>query len=202
MTEPLWILGGGGHAKVVIATARAAGFTSIEIADDDPGRAGSELLGARVETTIMEVIQRPELLCVLAVGDNRTRHRLAATARCRFATLQHPSAIVHESVNLGAGTVVFAGSVIQPDSRLGAHVIVNTGASIDHDCVLEDAVHVAPGVRLAGNVTLRIGSFLGISAAVIPGKTLGAWSRVGAGGVVINDLADGVTAVGVPARPH
>src|SRR5262249_58040314 len=112
-----------------------------------------------------------------------------------------PTAWVHPSVTIGAGTVIFAGAVIQPDATIGAHVIVNTRASIDHDCVLGDFVHVAPGVGLAGNVTLEEGAFLGIGAAAVPGSRVGAWATVGAGGVVIQPIAAGVTAVGVPARP-
>ena len=78
--------------------------------------------------------------------------------------------------------------------------IVNTGASIDHDGVLGTAVHVAPGARLAGNVTLEDGVFVGIGAVIVPGRTIGAWTRVGAGAAVVHDLPANVTAIGVPAR--
>jgi sugar O-acyltransferase (sialic acid O-acetyltransferase NeuD family) len=200
--KALWVVGAGGHAKVVIATARAAGFDAIQIADDDEARWGSQLVGAPIVGPTRDVLDRADAIAVLAIGDNAARHRLGASARCSFATVVHPSAIVDPSVVLGPGTVVFAGVVIQIDSRLGAHVIVNTGASIDHDCVLGDAVHVAPGTRLAGNVTLGDGVFVGIGAAIIPGRTVGAWTQIGAGAAVTRDLPEHVTAVGVPARPR
>lgn len=196
----LWVLGAGGHAKVVVATARAAGFAAIEVADDDASVHGRDLLGARITATVADVIARPEATAVLAIGDNAARHRIAQTARCQFATVIHPSAIIDASVGVGPGTVVFAGTVIQPDTRLGAHVIVNTGASIDHDCELGDAVHVAPGARLAGTVRLGTGVFVGIGAVIIPGRSIGAWTRIGAGAAVIHDLPEGITAAGVPAR--
>ncbi len=202
MTEPLWILGAGGHAKVVIATARAAGFTSLQLADDDQARHGTELLGVAVTARLSDILERDNVRAVLAIGENATRHALARRARCRFITLVHPSAVVDPSVVLGLGTVVFAGSVIQPDTHLGAHVIINTAASVDHDCRLGDAVHVAPGVRLAGTVTLGEGVFVGIGAAIIPNRSVGAWSRIAAGACVIHDLAADVTAIGVPARPR
>jgi sugar O-acyltransferase (sialic acid O-acetyltransferase NeuD family) len=146
------------------------------------------------------VLLDPEAHAVLAIGDNRTRQRFADPARCRFATIVHPRAIVDPSVKLGPGTVVFAGAVIQPDTTLGAHVIVNTGASIDHDCWLDDFVHIAPGVRLAGNVSLDTGAFLGIGSVAIPGARVGEWTTVGAGAAVIQDVPADVVAAGVPAR--
>jgi acetyltransferase-like isoleucine patch superfamily enzyme len=60
--------------------------------------------------------------------------------------------------------------------------------------------HFAPGAQLAGNVYVEQGALLGIGACVIPGRRIGAWSVVGAGGVVIDDIPPYVTATGVPAR--
>ena len=199
--QRLVVIGSGGHAKVVIATAQAAGFTVTAIVDDDPATHGRAVLGIAVGGPTAAVLDDPEATAVLAIGSNRARAKLAAAARCAFATLVHPSAVVHASAMLAPGTVVFAGVVIQPDSVLGAHVIVNTGASIDHDCAIGDFVHVAPGVRLAGNVTLGQGAMMGIGSCAIPGVTVGAWTTVGAGASVVHDLPADVTAVGVPARP-
>jgi sugar O-acyltransferase (sialic acid O-acetyltransferase NeuD family) len=199
--QRLTIVGAGGHAKVVLATARAAGYDDVALVDDDAARHGSSLLGVEVSGPSAPVLADADALVVLAIGDNAARKRLGASAAARFATLVHPSAAVHDSVELGAGTVVFAGAAIQPDTRVGAHCIVNTSASIDHDCVLGEAVHVAPGTRLGGDVTLEEGVFLGIGGVVAPGLRVGAETVVGAGAAVVRDLPPGITAVGVPARP-
>lgn len=196
----LIVVGAGGHAKVVIATAEAAGVEVAAVVDDDPARHGERLMGVAVAGRVAPVLADPDAQVVLAIGSGRVRQRLAAGARCRFATLVHPSAVVHRSVTLGPGTVVFAGAVIQPDTRVGAHVIVNTAASIDHDGAIGDYVHVAPGTRLAGNVTLEDGVFLGIGTVAIPGVRVGAWTTVGAGAAIVGDLPAHALAVGVPAR--
>ncbi len=202
MAELLWILGAGGHAKVVIATARAAGVTELAVADDDPARHGESLLGVMVQARVSDVLADASRRAVIAIGNNEIRHRLGTGARCRFESLVHPSAIVDPSVTIGPGSVVFAGAIVQPDSVLGAHTIVNTAASIDHDCVLGTAIHVAPGSRLAGNVRLDDGVFVGIGAVITPGRHVGAWTTIGAGAVVVRDLPARVTAIGVPARPR
>lgn len=196
----LVIVGAGGHAKVVVATARAAGFRVVAIVDDARRRWGQHLAGLVVSGPSDPVLQDPAAQVVLAIGGNGARRARAQGARCRFAAVVHPSAIVDDTVQIGPGSVVFAGVVIQPDTAIGAHAIVNTAASIDHDCVIGEAVHVGPGTRLAGNVTLGDEVFLGIGVAVVPGVTIGARTTVGAGAAVVGDLPGGVVAVGVPAR--
>jgi sugar O-acyltransferase (sialic acid O-acetyltransferase NeuD family) len=201
MGKRLFIYGAGGHSRVVAATADASGFAIAGFFDDDPGRAG------RVIDTYPFIgrfdrsrIEGGEL--VIAIGDNAVRQRIAGSLGedVEFASIIHPSAIIHRSVETASGSVVFAGAIIQPGSTIGRHVIVNTAASIDHDCDIGDFVHIAPGCRLAGNVTVRDGAFLGIGSAVIPGIKVGAGATVGAGAVVIEDVPAGATVVGVPAR--
>lgn len=196
-----YVLGAGGHARVVIATLEVAGTAVVGLFDDDPARAGTMLDGVPVLGRLADHLPLDAPL-VLAIGRNDTRARLAAAldGQVAWASAVHPRALVHPSVEVGPGTVVFAGAIVQPGTRLGAHVIVNTAATIDHDGQIGDAAHVAPGCHLAGNVTLGEGAFLGVGCAVVPGVTVGAWTTVGAGGVVVGDLPEKVVAVGVPAR--
>jgi carbonic anhydrase/acetyltransferase-like protein (isoleucine patch superfamily) len=79
-------------------------------------------------------------------------------------------------------------------------VILNTSCSVDHHNVIGDHVHIAPGARLGGHVTIGEGTLVGIGATVLPGCRVGSWSIVGAGAVVTEDLSDGLVAVGSPAR--
>ena len=198
----LCVVGAGGHGKVVLATARAAGYESIVLLDDGPQATGHPVLGHSVEGGTDRLADYPDAEVVLAIGNNDVRRRLAGTLPvARWGRLVHPAATVHDSVCLGPGTVVFAGAVIQPNTRIGAHVIVNTAATIDHDGEIGDYVHVAPGAHLAGGVRLGDGVLMGTASAAIPYTSVGAWTTVGGGGVVVQDLPGHVTAVGVPARP-
>ena len=199
------VLGAGGHAKVVIATLEAAGWEVAAALDDDPARRGDRVLGVEVAGPVADLAAWDGVAAVAAIGDNRARQRLVARVEellpgVSWATAVHPSAVVHPSARLGPGTVVFAGAVVQPEAALGAHVVVNTGASVDHDCRIGDFVHLAPGGRLAGGVAVAEGALLGIGCAVLPGRRVGAWAVVGAGATVVEDVADGWTVVGTPAR--
>jgi len=195
------VLGAGGHAKVVVATAQAAGNTVVGLFDDDEVLEGSEILGIKVAGPIESVADCHCDAAVIAIGHNETRRRIVERVRAEWCSVIHPSALVHSSAEVGVGTVVFAGTVIQPDTVIGAHVIVNTGASVDHDCLVRDFVHIAPGVRIGGGVQIGEGTLLGIGAAVVPGVSIGASTVIGAGSVVISDVESGAIVAGVPARP-
>lgn len=190
------VIGAGGHAKVLISTLTACGVSVAAVVDDDDTKWGMDAQGTRVGRIERELGGRG----IVGIGDNAQRREMARTLSLEWQTVVHPSAYVHPSAKLGRGTVVFAGAVVQPDAVIGDHVIVNTGATVDHDCVVDDYAHLAPGVHLAGSVRVGEGAFLGIGSVVSPEVKIGRWATLGAGAVAIRDVADGVVAVGVPAR--
>ena len=96
---------------------------------------------------------------------------------------------------------MFANAAINTGSIIGPNVIVNTGATIDHHTRIDAHAHIAPGVHLGGAVIVEEGALLGIGSSVIPNCTIGAWSTVGAGAVVLDDVPPHTTVVGVPAKP-
>jgi len=202
MRNEVYIVGASGHAKVVISTFRAAGWSVLGAFDDDPGKWGKTILGAKVLGPTGELSRLVEgRRAVVAIGDNRVRRKVAGRfPHLEWATVVHPRAWVDPSVRIGRGTVVFAGAVLQPDSSVGSHAIINTGATIDHDCRLGDYVQLAPGSHLGGTVTVETGAFLGVGSSVVPNTHVGAWSVIGAGAVVAKDLEGHVKAVGVPAK--
>lgn len=198
----VFVVGAGGHAKVVISTLQVLGHVVEAVFDDDPQRIGTDVGGVSVKGPVSQLSKEKGARAVVAVGDNRVRQDLASRfTEIEWITVVHPDASVDASAKLGPGTVVFAGAVIQPDSEIGAHVIVNTGATIDHDCTVGDFVHVAPGTNLAGEVRVGNGAFLGMGAKALPGVRVGEWAIVGAGSVVVDDVSDGATVMGVPAKP-
>ena len=119
----------------------------------------------------------------IAVGDNVSRSNEAFANSSRlYAKLIHKTAYVVAD-SMGQGTVVMAGAVVQPGTIIGKHCIINTCASVDHDCTLGDFVHVAPGARLCGNVTVGEGALIGAGAVCVPGAVIAPWSLVKAGSV-------------------
>lgn len=201
----LAILGASGHGKVVAEAALHAGWKQVDFYDDAwPEKVQIGAWGIMGDTLAMLRNSGELTGVVVAIGTNAIRMRKIQelqAAGLTLATIVHPAATVSESSYLGAGTVVVAGSVVNADSHIGLGAILNTGCSVDHDCILGEAVHISPGAHLAGDVHVGDRSWIGIGAVVRQGVRIGSGVIVGAGAVVVSDVADGLTVIGVPARP-
>jgi len=203
----LLVYGAGGHGKVVADVARSAGWVVVGFIDDAQARDGATIGGLPVRS-LAEWQAAPPVHLVpvvaLGVGDNTARARCHARlleAGFEVVSVVHCSAVVAPTARIGQGTVVMACAAVNPDATLGAGCIVNTGAVVEHDCALGDYVHLSPNAALGGNVAIGHRSHLGLGAVALPGVRIGAEVRVGAGAAVIRDVQDGLTVVGVPARP-
>jgi len=196
------IVGAGGHGKVIVSLLQELGYNIVVVLDDDIAKWGSVILSIPVDGPVEKLQKLPCSEAILAIGSNRTRLCLAEKfPDTTWLSAVHTHSWVHPSVAIGEGTVIFAGSIVQPDTVIGKHCIINTGVTVDHDCQIRDGVHLAPGCHLAGGVTVGKGAFLGVGVSVIPGCSIGKGTIVGAGASIVSDLPDNIVAVGVPAKP-
>lgn len=202
------IIGAGGHGQVVADILLTASEHGSDVQpggylDEDEGLWNRLLLDLPVLGSVDDCERFDHDAVIVAVGDNPTRRRLFDCLSMRgerFATARHPRAVLSASCVIRHGSVIGAGVVVNTGACVGANVILNTGCTVEHHNQIGDHAHIAPGARLGGHVTVGQGALIGIGATVLPGCRVGAWSIVGAGAVVIEDLPAGVVAVGNPAR--
>jgi sugar O-acyltransferase (sialic acid O-acetyltransferase NeuD family) len=202
----LLILGAGGHGRAVADLARACGFTVAGFTDRSlsAGGLGTPVLGTDAE---LAALIRPQQINggVVGVGNTALGRRaqlydVLVAAGVPQPALVHPRAIASPSCEVGAGSVVFAGSVLGGGVRIGTNAVLYSGVVVEHECVLCDHAYLSPGVVLSGQVTVEAGAFLGSGAIVLPGLRVGAGAVVAAGAVVTADVPPGQTVMGVPAR--
>jgi len=206
MATSVFVYGGGGHAKVVIDILERMKDVKPAFVVDDTKRRGAKLCGYPVIGGGEALLAggRRVKAGIVAIGDNAARARVAAWLTehgFRAASAIHPAATIARDVEIGKGTAVMAGCVINSGARIGSHVILNTGASVDHDCAIGDFVHVAPGCHLCGGVKVGAGALLGVGTVVIPGVSIGTHVVVGAGSTVLQGIPDGARVAGSPCRP-
>lgn len=199
----LLIIGAGGHGKVVADIANRLGnYVDIAFLDDDESitKVGNYLCEGTTERLKAESKQTEVFV---AIGNNVTRRRVLNMVEAEgfcVPTLIHPSAVIGEDVRIAIGTVIMAGTVINSGAEIGKGVIVNTSSSIDHDCVIEDYVHIAIGAHVAGTVHIGETTWIGAGAIVSNNISVTSGSVIGAGAVVIKDIIDSGTYVGIPAK--
>ena len=200
------ILGGGGHARVVLQLAREAGHPVIGYTAPAASAAAWSIPWIGTDDDLRIRADTSSLTALLGVGkidagDQRLRLQIwLEDAGMRFPTVASRSATLHDDVTCGAGTIVLSGAVVVTGSRLGRACIVNTNASVDHDCVLDDDVHVGPGATLCGSVRVGAYTLIGAAATVLPGVRICAGSVVGAGATVTRVISEPGVYVGTPAQ--
>lgn len=99
---------------------------------------------------------------------------------------------------------------IHPAATIGNRVFIDhgTGVVIGETTIIEDDVLIYQGVTLGGvnlstgkrHPTLKKGCVIGAGAKVLGNITIGENSKVGANSVVVKEVPDHSTAIGIPAR--
>jgi UDP-perosamine 4-acetyltransferase len=201
------IVGGGGHAAVLVDALRVAGTVNVigyvALREGALSRLGIEWLGKDdVMRRLVSRGIRHAVLGVAGAASNDPRRDLFETWRAAgftFADVIHPRSTIAGNVAHDPGLQIFAGAVINIGARLGSNVIINTNATVEHDCEIGDHAHIAPGATLCGGVVVGDGTLVGAGSVVTPGVRLGRGVIVGAGSTVVRDVADGLTVAGNPA---
>ena len=204
MSINIIIIGGGGHARVLVDTIEflrdvyVLGYTDVE----EKKHQKLNYLGCD------EVIRQysvKEVFLVNGIGsvslpmERKEVYEKFKQMGYSFYSVIHPKAIISTNVALSEGVQVMAGAVINVGTMVGENTIINTSASIDHDCKIGSHCHIAPGVTLSGNVIIGSSCHVGTGATIIQNITIGASSLIGAGAVVIRNISHNVKAYGNPA---
>ncbi len=207
--RPLVIVGSGGFGREVLQlvldiNAQEPTFELLGFLDDNPGDAGAiQRLGSQVLGG-SDALSGLAAAIVIAIAAPVARRRIDERARAlglEAARLVHPWASVGASVLTGEGVVVGAGSRLTTSVIVGRHAHVNVNCTIGHDAVLEPFVTVFPGVHVSGRCVIEEGAILGTGSVLLPGVRVGRGAEVGAGAIVVRDVAPGAIVVAPAGRP-
>ena len=136
---------------------------------------------------------------IMGSGQCDIKTRMLTEIRAPFISVVHPSSHVIEAT-IGIGSVIAPGSVVAPHVTIGKHVLVNYNASIGHDTYVGDLSVVSPQASIGGNCKLETAVYVGSSATIKEGLTIGANSIIGMGAVITKDVPPNSVVVGNPGK--
>lgn len=201
------IIGGGGHAKVLISNLKK--LNSYEIVGYTDFTDMGDILNIKYlsnDEILKELNDDHVHYAAIGVGTISTSdirekiYKNALNLGYEFPTIISHSAIVNEHIEIGEATMAFDGVIINSGSKIGRGVILNTNSTIEHDCKIDDFAHIAPGVTLSGGVSVGKYAMIGVGSSIVQGVKIGKKVLIGAGSVVTKDILESGTYVGCPAR--
>lgn len=197
--DKIVLLGCGGHAKSV-ADAILQG-NSYEIAGFIDAMKNEEFVyrGIRVIgcdddlQALYNMGIHHACICVGYLGHGNIRNILYENLKSIGFTLPviiDPSTVLAADVNVGEGSFIGKGAIVNANASIGKMCIINSGAIIEHDCIVDDFSHISVASILCGGVNVGRASFIGANSTVIQEKTIGQNCIIGAGTVVRKNVAD------------
>lgn len=205
--ERIIVVGGGGHAKVVISLLKKMNkFIIIGYTDkfNKGGLLGIEYLGNDEE--LARYFKEGVTNIAIGIGQIKSsvlRREIVNYAKkigFNFPSIISTTAIINEDVEIGYGTVIMDGVIINSGTRLGDFSIINTNSSIDHDCILGNYVHIAPGVTLSGEVKIGDNVLIGTGANSIQSISINDDCIIAAGSSVQTNIERKGIYRGIPAK--
>lgn len=204
MHKKVVIIGAGGHAKVIADIIEKSGDEIVGFLDDKIDKDKVIIKNYKVIGDLNNrfplAIANTDYEFITAIGDNKKRKEISKSPNLKFYTAIHPSAQIGLEVEIQEGTVVMANACINSSAKIGRHCIINTGAIIEHDNEIKDYVHISPKVALGGTVRIGENTHVGIGAVVKHNIEICSNVIIGAGAVVVKNIEEEGTYVGVPAR--
>lgn len=209
--KDLIIYGAGGFGREVAWAVERINKVSptwnlLGFLDDAEELQGTTINDYRVLGKATDIKNFPDAFFVIAVGASRVRKKIASNMKIvnpsiKFATIIDPSVEMSDFVSIGEGSIICAHTIITVNISIGSHVIINLDCTVGHDAVLNDFVTLYPSVNVSGKANIGYAVELGTGMQIIQGRSIGDYSIVGAGAVVVNDIPEKCTAVGSPAKP-
>jgi len=184
------LIGYGGHAREVMAQMgrKLPCFVDDEFVDE--------------YTLPLSTFDPKKYKVMVAIGDSKIRYDMVQKLpkTTKYFSWVHPTALIMNKVKLGIGSFVGAYSILTSNIKIGDHALLNRGNQIGHDCEIGSFFSAMPGAIVSGNVKIYDCVYMGCNSSIKEKVSIHSMSTIGMGAVVINNIEDNGTYVGVPAK--
>ena len=189
MSEPLLLIGCGGHARSLIDVVKTSGrwdvFGLVGLREQVGKKVlGYSVIGCDQDLPSLRKQCANALLAVGQIGLSPQRKRLAQELeQLEFSLPVVISGCAHVShyAEVGSGTTIGHGAIVNSAAKIGDYCILNSNALIEHDVVIGDFCHISTGALVNGGTTIGKSSFVGSGAVIREGLDLPPQTVIGAG---------------------
>ena len=141
---------------------------------------------------------------VVAIGNPQVRkkivERLQPNKNILFPNIVDKDVIIDRTITLGFGNIICKGNILTTNIEIGDFNHINLSCTVGHDVRFHDYITVYPGVNISGNVIMNDCVEVGTGSQIIQGKKIVEDTVIGAGSVVVKDIVENGTYIGVPAK--
>ena len=205
MNKPkLLLLGAGGHARACIDVIESEDRYSIIGLIGLPAEVGQPVLGYKVIGTDADLVELKKQCDYAIVAQGQIcspemrikSFNLLMALGYRLPRVFSKTAYVSPSAEVGEGTIVMHGAIINAVAKVGLNCIINSGSVIEHDVAVGDHSHISTGAILNGSVKIKEGTFIGSNSVLKNGIKVGANCVIGMGLSIKRDVSDQTTLKG------
>lgn len=208
MIKDIVIIGAGGFGREVAWLIECINqqkyeWNFIGYIDEDKEKYGVLLNDKPVIGDFSWLQEKSSLYYVCAIGNPFVKKKLCEKAdrySLKLATLIAPDVKISKHNEIGDGCIICTGNILTVNTKVEENVILNLDCTVGHDAIIRRYTTVLPNVNISGKVTIGECCNIGTGSAIIQEITIGDNVTLGAGSVVVHDLPDNCTAVGVPAK--
>jgi UDP-4-amino-4,6-dideoxy-N-acetyl-beta-L-idosamine acetyltransferase len=200
MKKSIYIIGNGGHAKVIEGMLRHI----------QPGRSVTKVISDEDLCSKKFILERDFLEldnidCDIYNGvgprpfGNKSNVEIIKKYTQNafvFQNLISTKSLISPNIEVNTGIQIFCGSIVSEDVSIGKHSVLNHGVIIEHDCIIGDFCHISPGAIVCGGASIGNQTFIGAGAVILPGVKIGANVTISANIKVQNDVSEGQVVYG------
>jgi sugar O-acyltransferase (sialic acid O-acetyltransferase NeuD family) len=189
MKKDLFLIGGGGHCVSVIDAIEQTEQFKIQGILDKSEKIGSKICGYAITGSDKDLEKlkgrdRYFLITIGQIQSAETRKRIfmeGTELGLKWATIVSPLAYISKHAEIGEGTSVLHGVLVNAGAKIGKNCIINTKSLIEHEAIIGDHCHIATGAIVNGQCEIGDESFIGSSSVLKQNLILPAKSFVQAG---------------------
>lgn len=178
--EPIILIGGGGHCHSCIDVIEEQGLYKIIGIIDNNKSLNDKVLNYPVigkDADIPELMKKCNNF-LITIGQIKTAEvrknifEKLSKLNVHFPVITSPRSIISKHAQIGAGTIVMHGAIINANCRIGTNCIINSMSLCEHDVSIGNNCHISTAAVVNGDCIIEDESFIGSNSSIKQGITI------------------------------